>query len=121
MISMFLYIDFSHFRGSPVERHHGFRGARISRFGTRATDLVVVGRWLREMFGRMVALQWDNHYINLSCPGWLQKGLLPIFKNTKKNTKQIQPKNTKSELQGLENTTGWFCIFFCILVPDFQK
>jgi hypothetical protein len=21
----------------------------------------------------------------------------------------------------LENTTGWFCIFFCILVPDFQK
>ena len=30
----------------------------------------------------------------------------------KKNTKKIQPKNTKSELQGLENTTGWFCIFF---------
>ena len=46
--------------------------------------------------------------LSLSCPGWLQKGLLPIFKNTKK----IQPKNTKSELQGLENTTGWFCIFF---------
>jgi len=52
----------------------------------------------------------------LSCPGWLQKGLLPISllpisKNTK-NTKQIQPKNTKSELQDLENTSGWFCIFF---------
>ena len=30
----------------------------------------------------------------------------------KKNTKNMQPKNTKSELQGLENTTGWFCIFF---------
>lgn len=50
--------------------------------------------------------------IYLSSPRWLQKGLLPILKNTKNIRKKIQPKNTKSELQGLENTTGWFCIFF---------
>ena len=52
--------------------------------------------------------------IYLSSPRWLQKGLLPILKNTKNIRKKIQPKNTKSELQGLENTSGWFCIVFAI-------
>ena len=34
----------------------------------------------------------------------------------------MQPKNTKSELQGLENTSGWFLIFFQNnLFPDFHS
>jgi hypothetical protein len=48
----------------------------------------------------------------LSSPRWQQKGLLPRFQYTKK--KKIQRKNKKSELQGLENTIGWFCIGFAI-------
>ena len=49
----------------------------------------------------------------LSSLRWLQKGLLSRIKIQKK-TKTNQLKNTKSELQGLENTTGWLCIYFAI-------
>ena len=44
-------------------------------------------------------------------PGGYRRVFCQYLKR-QKNTQQIQPKNTKSELQGLENTTGWFCIFF---------
>ena len=67
-----------------------------------------------------LALRDPSLPLALSCPGWLQKGLLPIFKNTKKYEKNTTQKY-KIRTEGLENTTGWFCIFFCILVPDFQK
>ena len=33
-----------------------------------------------------------TYHFCLSCPGWLQKGLLPIFKNTKKVRKKYNPK-----------------------------
>ena len=79
----------------------------------------------------------------LSCPGWLQKGLLPIFKTTKKIRNKYNPKIQnqncrvwKIQLVGFvffsyffcKNTkkyekhtnripkkyTLYFCIFFCI-------
>ena len=56
----------------------------------------------------------------LSCPGWLQKGLLPISKNTKKyETNTTQKYKIRTAGFGKYN---WLVLyFFCILVPDFQK
>ena len=53
--------------------------------------------------------------ICLSSRRRLQEAMLEIVKNTK-NTKVIRLEHTKSELQGVENTTCWFCMFFAIWV-----
>ena len=53
--------------------------------------------------------------IQLSSQRRLQEAMLERIKNTK-NTKIIRLENTKSELQGVENTTCCFCIFFAIWV-----
>ena len=58
-----------------------------------------------------LALRDPSLPLALSCPGWLQKGLLPIFKNTKKYEK-IQPKNRKSELRVWKIQLVGFVFFF---------
>ena len=48
--------------------------------------------------------------LSLSCPGWLQKGLLPIFKNTKKI-----PKNTTQKYKIRTAGFGkynWLVLYF---------
>ena len=57
---------------------------------------------------------WEPFSPRLSSLRWLQKGLLSRIKNTKKKYEKIQLKNTKSDLQGLENTAGWLGIYFAI-------
>ena len=61
-----------------------------------------------------------TYHFCLSCPGWLQKGLLPIFKNTKKVRKKYNPKVQNQNCRVWKIQLVGF-VFFCILVPDFQK
>ena len=54
--------------------------------------IYISGWWFQTFF--IFHNIWDNpsHWLILSCPGWLQKGLLPIFKNTKKIRNKYNPK-----------------------------
>ena len=63
---------------------------------------------------RAFCRNWTAHKRNV----WVvrvgyRRVFCPYLKIPKKYGK-IQFKNTKSELQGLENATGWICIFFAI-------
>ena len=56
--------------------------------------------------------------LKLSCPGWLQKGLLPIFKNTKKIRKTYNPKiqNQNCRVWKIQLVGSYFFFVFWFLI-----
>ena len=56
--------------------------------------------------------------LKLSCPGWLQKGLLPIFKNTEKIRKTYNPKiqNQNCRVWKIQLVGSYFFFVFWFLI-----
>ena len=76
--------------------------------------------WTARQLSPMPRTLGSSTDLGLSCPRWLQKGLLPIFKNTKKYEKNTTQKY-KIRTAGFGKYNWLVLYFFCILVPDFQK